>query len=114
MGRSTEEKIREIVELIDECDDYWRKAAFYSDPDVSALLDTLYERWESSSMRGVPLDYATDDEVDFLYHKAKSLTREDARRSERTFIKKSMGIDEEISKRDNSKRRKRRFFGLFP
>lgn len=113
MGRSTEEKVREVVELIDECDDYWRKAAFYSDPDVSALLDSLYERWESNNMQGVPLDYATDEEVDFLYHKAKSLTREDARRSERAFIKKSMGIDEEVHK-DNSKRRKRRFFGLLP
>jgi len=113
MVRSTEDKVREIVELIDESDDYWRKAAFYSDPDISALLDSLYERWESSNMQGVPLDYATDEEVDFLYHKAKSLTREDARRSERAFIKKSMGIDEEISK-DSGKRRKRRFFGLLP
>ncbi len=114
MGRSTEEKVREIVELIDESDDYWRKAAFYSDPDVSALLDSLYERWESSNMQGVPLDYATDEEVDFLYHKAKSLTREDARRSERAFIKKSMGIDEGIHKGSSEKRRKRRFFGLLP
>ncbi|RLB06897.1 MAG: hypothetical protein DRG27_06975 [Deltaproteobacteria bacterium] len=113
MVRSTEDKIREIVELIDESDDYWRKAAFYSDPDVSALLDSLYERWESSSMQGVPLDYATDEEVDFLYHKARSLTREDARRSERAFFKKSMGIDEEIHE-DKDKHRKRRFFGLLP
>jgi len=113
MGRSTEEKVREIVELIDECDNYWRKAAFYSDPDVSTLLDDLYKRWESSNMQGVPLDYATDEEVDFLYRKAKSLTREDARRSERAFIKKSMGIDEPHNK-DSSKRRKRRFFGLLP
>ncbi|GEM_PF-1613679 len=113
MDRSTEEKVQEIVELIDECGDYWRKAAFYSDPDVSALLDSLYERWESSNMQGIPLDYATDEEVDFLYRKAKSLTREDSRRSERAFIKKSMGIDEEVHK-NNSKHRKRRFFGLLP
>jgi len=62
--------IREIMALIDENIDGWRKAAFYADEEVSQLLEELYARWENSGKLGRPLDYATDEEIAFLYKKA--------------------------------------------
>ncbi len=62
--------INDIMALIDESIDEWRKAAFYADEEVSELLDDLYLRWEKGGKAGIPLDYATDEEIAFLYRKA--------------------------------------------
>ncbi|MEN3000070.1 MAG: hypothetical protein ABDH61_05810 [Acidilobaceae archaeon] len=45
------------------------KAAFYSDPEVSRILEELTRRWEKEG-RGIPLDYATEEELEELYRRA--------------------------------------------
>lgn len=62
---------REIVSLIDDNIDVNVKAAFYSDPDVSEILNNLYHRWESNNNKNEPLDYATIDELKLLVIKAR-------------------------------------------
>ena len=62
--------INDIMTLIDESVDEWRKAAFYADEEVSQLLDDLYVRWEREGRSGIPLDYASNEEIAFLYRKA--------------------------------------------
>ncbi len=64
---------RKIIEKIDENYDPWVKAAFYSDREVSILLDELYRRWEEAGMEGKPLDYASDEELEFLALKAEAV-----------------------------------------
>ncbi len=61
-----------IIALIDSgVQSNWRKAAFYSDPQVSEITAQLYERWESSGRAGMPVDYATLEELEVLARKAE-------------------------------------------
>ncbi len=93
MFKSQKDKVKEIVRLIDEGRDEWRKAAFYSDPDVLEILNTLYHRWELNDMKGLPLDYASEEEINILYKKARSLTRSEVEFRRRSFIRKSLALD---------------------
>lgn len=61
----------EIISLIDENRSPWVKAAFYSDPEVSKILENLINRWESAGRAGIPLDYATEEELRILHKKAQ-------------------------------------------
>ncbi len=77
-----EELKREIVKLIDENRSPWVKAAFYSNPEVSGILDRLISLWESNDRRGIPLDYASEDELRTLHRLARryaSLSDDEAR-----------------------------------
>jgi hypothetical protein len=67
----TDELKREIISLIDDNIDVNVKAAFYSDPDVSEILNNLYQRWENNNNKNEPLDYATIDELKLLVIKAR-------------------------------------------
>ncbi|MCE4604566.1 MAG: hypothetical protein F7B20_06345 [Aeropyrum sp.] len=58
-----EEARDRILRLIEDSDNPWLKAAFYGDPKVSQVLDRLFEEWEKSGRKGIPIDYATDDEL---------------------------------------------------
>ncbi|MEB3774217.1 MAG: hypothetical protein GSR86_04745 [Desulfurococcales archaeon] len=62
---------REILSLIDDNYSNWRKAAFYSDPEVIVILDRLQSVWEDNDMQGYPIDYATDEELQVLLDKAR-------------------------------------------
>jgi len=67
-----EEKIKRrlkeaIIREVDESKDVWRKVAFYNDPRVQDILANLYDRWEKANRKGIPLDYATLDELRVLY-----------------------------------------------
>ena len=63
------EKMKEkIIEIIDKNKRNGPKIAFYSDPQVASLMNELYQRWESNDRKGIPLDYASDDEIKFLYN----------------------------------------------
>ncbi len=62
---------REIYRLIDESRNNLVKASFYGDPEVAAVLDRLYARWNKSGRVGEPLDYANKDELYFLLSKAR-------------------------------------------
>jgi len=70
-------RINEIIELIDMSRDPWRKVSFYSDDEVQEILQNLYERWRNGGFRGIPLNYASDEELNILLHKAKNLPRAD-------------------------------------
>jgi hypothetical protein len=52
-------RLRELLEVKDS----WILAAFYSDPQVSALTEELTRRWIAANRVGEPLDYATDEEA---------------------------------------------------
>ncbi len=68
--RKREEYIRYIETHI-ERGNQWVRAAFYSDPYVSALLEELYRRWYANNSRGEPIDYASDEELEKLYQLAR-------------------------------------------
>ncbi len=87
---SRDEMIREITRIIDESTDPWRKTAFYSDPDVQQILDAIYERWESSGREGIPLDHATDEEVEFLYSRAINVRPNDSRNLMKKFFRRAI------------------------
>ena len=62
--------ISRVISLIEEHTNQWIKAAFYSDPEVNSILEKLYDRWEKNDRRGIPLDYASIDELEILAEKA--------------------------------------------
>ncbi|RLG77572.1 MAG: hypothetical protein DRO12_01850 [Thermoprotei archaeon] len=61
----------EIESNVDYNPNNYAKAMFYADEEVMAILDKLYERWEEHGRKGVPLDYATIDELRVLYYKSR-------------------------------------------
>lgn len=75
MGGSSREGLEEvkkkILELIDDAEDQWLKAAFYGDAKVSEILNRLFEKWEEGSRSGIPLDYASKEELETLYSAAR-------------------------------------------
>ncbi len=68
-------KKEKILSLIEGERSGWKKAAFYKDPVVSAIMERLYERWEKAGRQGIPLDYATEEEEDILYRLAEKYHR---------------------------------------
>lgn len=68
-------RVLDEIEALIEPKDSWVKAAFYSDPKVSRIMDELYKRWEEKGRRGYPVDYATDDELRELYRAAKHYSK---------------------------------------
>ncbi len=69
------DKKNKILSLIEGDRSSWRKAAFYGDPVVSAIMERLYERWEKASRQGIPLDYATEEETRILLRLAEKYHR---------------------------------------
>ncbi len=66
-----EEVKADIIKLIDENRSPWVKAAFYSDSKVSPILERLIGEWESRGRQGIPLDYASDEELETLHEIAR-------------------------------------------
>ncbi len=62
---------RKVIELIDESHNQWAKMAFYGDPEVSAILEVVYDRWEKAGNTGYPIDHATREELEVLASKAE-------------------------------------------
>lgn len=67
---SRERLIREIEMYVDCNPNIYAKIAFYSDPEVQRILENIYKRWEGAGQRGMPLDFATIDELKVLASKA--------------------------------------------
>ncbi len=65
-----ERLIREIEIYVEYNPNVYAKAAFYSDPEVRRILEEVYRRWEEAGRVGIPLDYATIDELQLLASKA--------------------------------------------
>ena len=69
--RSRREDYIRYIEAYIERGNEWIRAAFYSDPEVETILETLYERWSKGNHVGEPIDYATDEEIETLYRLAR-------------------------------------------
>ena len=67
---SRERLIREIEMYVDYNPNIYAKIAFYSDLEVQRILENIYKRWEEAGRRGIPLDFATMDELKLLASKA--------------------------------------------
>ena len=63
--------IEELLNLIEYNDVAWRKAAFYSDPQVEPIYNRLVEEWEKAGGEGIPLDYASVEELEVLVRAAR-------------------------------------------
>ncbi len=81
---------RKIIELVDDSREDGRKIAFYSNPTVQEILDALYDRWEKNGRKGIPLDYATEEEVKILYTIAVKATNVPASKSYISFIRSKL------------------------
>ncbi len=62
--------ILEIERWIEKNPNPYAKAAFYSDDDVVRIVEELYRRWQENNFKGMPLDYATLEELRMLAAKA--------------------------------------------
>jgi|GEM_PF-957696 hypothetical protein len=62
--------IEKIIELIDDNENQNVKILFYSDEYVINVMDKLYQRWNNNNQNGIPLEYATDEELLNLYKRA--------------------------------------------
>ncbi|WP_440059546.1 hypothetical protein ACSU1N_07110 [Thermogladius sp. 4427co] len=98
----------EITRLIDESRDVEVKMAFYSDTRVQSILERLNAEWERNGYKGIPLDYATLDELKQLYELAKYYSTHPVRVYS-DFIRRAYGLPETKIKR---KSWWRRLFGL--
>ncbi|MEB3844967.1 MAG: hypothetical protein LRS48_04725 [Desulfurococcales archaeon] len=87
---------REILSLIDDHYSGWVKAAFYSDPVVEPIVDRLMNTWESNGREGIPLDFASDEELTTLLSQARKYSRLDDSTA-RAIAMSRMGADEESS-----------------
>ncbi len=85
---------REIIELIDEHYSGWVKAAFYSDPRVSKIMDRLLVAWRENSNVGSPIDYASENELLVLLSEARRYSSM-SEATARALALSRMGGDEE-------------------
>lgn len=113
---SIENKKKKIIDLIDKCGKQGPKIAFYSDPKVSSLINELYKRWENRGRSGLPIDYATAEEIDFLYSMAIKYSNISDEEAWFYFISREEGSIEERNKVVKEKKSiwKRIFWFLIP
>lgn len=64
---------KEIIAWIEESNDPIYKIAFYSNEEVVPIANKLMEIWEKNERRGIPLDYATEEEIVKLHKIAKKI-----------------------------------------
>lgn len=111
-----ERKKSEILKLIDKSESSGPKIAFYSDARVASVISELYRRWESSGGRGIPLDHATKEEIDFLYDMALKYSRVSNGEAWLGFLSRESESSEGIASTGEDKSKKksfwRRLFGL--
>ena len=67
----TDKELKEkLTVFLDQDPRKWVRSAFYSDPEVQKVMDILYGKWEEAGRKGMPVDYASHDELVFLWNKA--------------------------------------------
>ncbi|MET1128941.1 MAG: hypothetical protein ABWW70_06455 [Thermoproteota archaeon] len=64
---SKRDRVLDIVDRMPQLN----KAAFYSDPKVVALVETLHRRWSEHGNLNEPIDYATEEELEELLELAR-------------------------------------------
>lgn len=65
---------KEIIRLIDEAYDPIYKQAFYSDTEVQRIMEKLFQKWKEGGERGLPIDYASLEDLKILYKVAKNVS----------------------------------------
>lgn len=106
---SLEKKKNEIIRLIDDSKQNGRKIAFYSDPLVVEILDKIYELWEKNNREGIPLDYASPDQIDVLYNLALKYSRVSDSEAWALYLRRTVYGTEKENKSKNKKSRLRSF-----
>jgi len=66
---------QEIIRLIDESREQAYKVAFYSDPVVTRIMERIIAEWERNQEKGIPLDYATPEEIEVMYNIAVKISK---------------------------------------
>ncbi|MEM4654228.1 MAG: hypothetical protein QXL34_01905 [Thermosphaera sp.] len=84
----------EIINLIDDSTIPVVKEAFYSNQEVENIMERLYKEWEKNGNKGIPLDYATHEELIILHRIAKQVVDSPYEELSRTYIRKAMGLNE--------------------
>ncbi len=92
---------KKIVELIDDSRDNDRKIAFYSDENVQAIMDKLYGEWEKNNRKGIPLDYASNEELEVLYRLAKHYAENPYRKAYVDFMRRAYFGEKKEEKRSS-------------
>jgi len=74
--REDADKIRdELINLIDNSKETIYKIAFYSNPEVEAIMNRLVSVWEHNNRQGRPIDYANITELKKLLKIAKNIVK---------------------------------------
>ncbi len=108
---SEKEKLRnKILALIDESTNNWAKMAFYSDPKVAAILERVYGVWEQNNRRGLPIDYATIEELKILAKAAEKYKNAGPEVIGMLFREESRILYD--NRQDNSMKARERFKGV--
>jgi hypothetical protein len=94
MEKEMEKLKNEIISLIDESKLPIVKEAFYSNPEVEAVMERLYDQWEKNNHAGIPLDYATHEELLLLYKVAKEVVNSPHGELSRARMRRAMGLSE--------------------
>ncbi|QOR93871.1 hypothetical protein IMZ38_04260 [Thermosphaera chiliense] len=105
MEKDIEKLKKEIISLIDESTLPVIKEAFYSNPDVEAVMEKLYEQWESNNHAGIPLDYATYEELLLLHKVAKKVVNSPHEELSRSRMRRAMGLPEKTEEKKSGWKR---------
>ncbi len=98
-----EDKKKRIIELIDDSREDGRKIAFYSDPRVSNILMKLYEEWEKNGKKGIPIDYADDEEIEILYNLAIRYSKVSGREAWAIYLRNIYGLEKSSEEKKKSR-----------
>lgn len=102
MGPDAERLKREIIRLVDESREVGVKIAFYGDERVQAVMDRITAEWERRGRAGLPLDYATEDELKTLHSLAVYYSTHPSNYSFISFVRRAYGIPDEGPRRGRS------------
>ncbi|ADI32192.1 hypothetical protein [Staphylothermus hellenicus] len=102
-----EKKKNEIIKLIDDSRQDGRKIAFYSDPLVIEILDKVYELWEKNNRKGIPLDYASPEQINVLYNLALKYSRVSDSEAWALYLRRTVYGTEKENESENKKSRLR-------
>lgn len=86
--------MRTIISNIEENKNSWVKALFYSDKDVSRIVERLVKAWSDNNMRGEPLEYATIEELEILARKSEEYRDSPQEAFLRKMLRESTGVEE--------------------
>jgi tetrahydrodipicolinate N-succinyltransferase len=106
---NVEDMKKKIIELIDDSKDNDRKIGFYSDENVQTIMEELYRKWEAGNRRGIPLDYATRDQIEILYKLAVYYSRNPRGKAYVEFVRRAYYGDKKEKKQSSTWKKILRF-----